>query len=389
MKVLIIDDERAIRRALKEILEFEDCQVSEAENGKQGLDLILANQFDLVFCDIKMPQMDGNELLDALQEKAIEIPIIMISGHGTVENAVQAIKKGAFDFIEKPLDLNRILVTLRNVKDRNHLVQETKILKSTVKRLKGSTIIGESAGIQQIKAMIEKVAPSDARVLITGENGTGKELVARSLHDLSNRGKMPFIEVNCAAIPAELIESELFGHEKGAFTSAVKDKKGKFELASGGTLFLDEIGDMSLPAQAKVLRALQENVIQRVGGEKDIKVNCRVLAATNKDLTKEIAEGRFREDLYHRLAVILIHVPSLNDRKDDIPILAKHFMSLICQEHGIAEKQFSVEALKALQNVNWTGNIRELRNIVERLIILGGKEISAEEVTLYSNPKNN
>lgn len=389
MKVLIIDDERAIRRALKEILEFEDCQVSEAENGKQGLDLILSNQFDLVFCDIKMPQMDGNELLDALQEKAIEIPIIMISGHGTVENAVQAIKKGAFDFIEKPLDLNRILVTLRNVKDRNHLVQETKILKSTVKRLKGSTIIGESTGIQQIKAMIEKVAPSDARVLITGENGTGKELVARSLHDLSNRGKMPFIEVNCAAIPAELIESELFGHEKGAFTSAVKDKKGKFELASGGTLFLDEIGDMSLPAQAKVLRALQENVIQRVGGEKDIKVNCRVLAATNKDLTKEIAEGRFREDLYHRLAVILIHVPSLNDRKDDIPILAKHFMSLICQEHGIAEKQFSVEALKALQNVNWTGNIRELRNIVERLIILGGKEISAEEVTLYSNPKNN
>ena len=389
MKVLIIDDERAIRRALKEILEFEDCQVSEAENGKQGLDLILANQFDLVFCDIKMPQMDGNELLDALHEKTIDIPIIMISGHGTVENAVQAIKKGAFDFIEKPLDLNRILVTLRNVKDRNHLVQETKILKSTVKRLKGSTIIGESTGIQQIKAMIEKVAPSDARVLITGENGTGKELVARSLHDLSNRGKMPFIEVNCAAIPAELIESELFGHEKGAFTSAVKDKKGKFELASGGTLFLDEIGDMSLPAQAKVLRALQENVIQRVGGEKDIKVNCRVLAATNKDLTKEIAEGRFREDLYHRLAVILIHVPSLNDRKDDIPILAKHFMSLICQEHGIAEKQFSVEALKALQNVNWTGNIRELRNIVERLIILGGKEISAEEVTLYSNPKNN
>lgn len=387
MKVLIIDDERAIRRALKEILEFEDCQVSEAENGKQGLDLILSNQFDLVFCDIKMPQMDGNELLDALKEKAIEIPIIMISGHGTVENAVQAIKKGAFDFIEKPLDLNRILVTLRNVKDRNHLVQETKILKSTVKRLKGSTIIGESAGIQQIKAMIEKVAPSDARVLITGENGTGKELVARSLHDLSNRGKMPFIEVNCAAIPAELIESELFGHEKGAFTSAVKDKKGKFELASGGTLFLDEIGDMSLPAQAKVLRALQENVIQRVGGEKDIKVNCRVLAATNKDLTKEIAEGRFREDLYHRLAVILIHVPSLNDRKDDIPILAKHFMSLICQEHGIAEKQFSDAALKALQNVNWTGNIRELRNIVERLIILGGKEISAEEVNIYSNPK--
>jgi DNA-binding NtrC family response regulator len=311
----------------------------------------------------------------------------MISGHGTVETAVQAIKKGAFDFIEKPLDLNRILVTLRNVKDRNTLVQETKILKSTVKRFKGSAIIGESSGIQQIKSMIEKVAPSDARVLITGENGTGKELVARSLHDFSNRNKMPFIEVNCAAIPAELIESELFGHEKGAFTSAVKDKKGKFELASGGTLFLDEIGDMSLSAQAKVLRALQENVIQRVGGEKDVKVNCRVLAATNKDLLKEIAEGRFREDLYHRLAVILIHVPSLNDRRDDIPMLAKHFMNLICQEHGIPEKQFTSEALTALQNVNWTGNIRELRNIVERLIILGGKEILAEEVLMYANPK--
>ncbi len=387
MKVLIIDDERAIRRALKEILEFEDCQVSEAENGKQGLDLMLAQSFDLVFCDIKMPQMDGTELLDALQEKGLEVPIIMISGHGTVETAVQAIKKGAFDFIEKPLDLNRILVTLRNVKDRNTLVQETKILKSTVKRFKGSAIIGESSGIQQIKSMIEKVAPSDARVLITGENGTGKELVARSLHDFSNRNKMPFIEVNCAAIPAELIESELFGHEKGAFTSAVKDKKGKFELASGGTLFLDEIGDMSLSAQAKVLRALQENVIQKVGGEKDVKVNCRVLAATNKDLLKEIAEGRFREDLYHRLAVILIHVPSLNDRRDDIPMLAKHFMNLICQEHGILEKQFTSEALTALQNVNWTGNIRELRNIVERLIILGGKEILAEEVLMYANPK--
>ncbi|MEN9304676.1 MAG: hypothetical protein RL264_3105 [Bacteroidota bacterium] len=388
MKVLIIDDERAIRRALKEILEFEDCSVMEAENGKQGVEFVNQNSFDLVFCDIKMPQMDGMEVLDAIIASGNEVPIIMISGHGTVETAVQAIKKGAFDFIEKPLDLNRILVTLRNVKDRNNLVQETKILKTTVKRLKGSTIIGESEGIVKVKAMIEKVAPSDARVLITGENGTGKELVARSLHDLSDRVKMPFIEVNCAAIPAELIESELFGHEKGAFTSAVKEKKGKFELASGGTLFLDEIGDMSLSAQAKVLRALQENVIQRVGGEKDIKVNCRVLAATNKDLRKEIAEGRFREDLYHRLAVILIHVPALNDRKSDIPLLAEHFIKAICLEHGIAKKEFSADALKALQEVDWTGNIRELRNIVERLVILCGTTIEANEVLLYANPKH-
>ena len=389
MKVLIIDDERAIRRALREILEFEDCTVLEAENGKEGLDIAKSNALDLIFCDIKMPIMDGTEVLDALIAEGNEVPMILISGHGTVETAVQAIKKGAFDFIEKPLDLNRILVTLRNVKDRNNLVQETKILKTTVKRIKGSSIIGESEGIQKIKAMIEKVAPSDARVLITGENGTGKELVARSLHDLSNRNKMPFIEVNCAAIPSELIESELFGHEKGAFTSAIKDKKGKFELASGGTLFLDEIGDMSLGAQAKVLRALQENVIQKVGGEKDVKVNCRVLAATNKDLRKEIAEGRFREDLYHRLAVILIHVPSLNDRRDDIPLLAEHFLTMICQEHGIAKKSFSDKALKALQTVDWSGNIRELRNIVERLVILCGNQIEADEVQLYANPKHN
>jgi DNA-binding NtrC family response regulator len=388
MKVLIIDDERAIRRALKEILEFEDCTVLEAENGKEGLEIVKSNSLDLIFCDIKMPVMDGTEVLEVLTNEGNEVPIIMISGHGTVETAVQSIKKGAFDFIEKPLDLNRILVTLRNVKDRNSLVQETKILKTTVKRIKGSSIIGESEGIQKIKAMIEKVAPSDARVLITGANGTGKELVARSLHDLSNRNKMPFIEVNCAAIPSELIESELFGHEKGAFTSAVKDKKGKFELASGGTLFLDEIGDMSLGAQAKVLRALQENVIQKVGGEKDVKVNCRVLAATNKDLRKEIAEGRFREDLYHRLAVILIHVPSLNERKDDIPLLAEHFMTLICQEHGIAKKSFAPKALKALQNVDWSGNIRELRNIIERLIILCGNEIQEEEIQIYANPKH-
>ena len=388
MKVLIIDDERAIRRALKEILEFEDCTVLEAENGKEGIEIAKSNSLDLIFCDIKMPVMDGSEVLDTLTSEGNEVPIIMISGHGTVETAVQSIKKGAFDFIEKPLDLNRILVTLRNVKDRNNLVQETKILKTTVKRIKGSSIIGESEGIQKIKAMIEKVAPSDARVLITGENGTGKELVARSLHDLSNRNKMPFIEVNCAAIPSELIESELFGHEKGAFTSAVKDKKGKFELASGGTLFLDEIGDMTLSAQAKVLRALQENVIQKVGGEKDVKVNCRVLAATNKDLRKEIAEGRFREDLYHRLAVILIHVPSLNERNDDIPMLAEHFLTLICQEHGIAKKSFSDKALKALQHVDWTGNIRELRNIVERLVILCANEIQEDDIALYANPKH-
>jgi len=388
MKVLIIDDERAIRRALKEILEFEDCTVLEAENGKEGLEIAKSNSLDLIFCDIKMPVMDGTEVLEVLTNEGNEVPIIMISGHGTVETAVQSIKKGAFDFIEKPLDLNRILVTLRNVKDRNNLVQETKILKTTVKRIKGSSIIGESEGIQKIKEMIEKVAPSDARVLITGANGTGKELVARSLHDLSNRNKMPFIEVNCAAIPSELIESELFGHEKGAFTSAVKDKKGKFELASGGTLFLDEIGDMSLGAQAKVLRALQENVIQKVGGEKDVKVNCRVLAATNKDLRKEIAEGRFREDLYHRLAVILIHVPSLNDRKDDIPLLAEHFLISICQEHGIAKKSFTPKAIKTLQNVDWSGNIRELRNIIERLIILCGNEIQEEEIQIYANPKH-
>ncbi|MFM7006737.1 MAG: sigma-54-dependent transcriptional regulator [Flavobacteriales bacterium] len=386
MQVLLIDDERAIRRALREILEFEACVVDEAENGNQALEKLKARTYDLIFSDIKMPQMDGLELLDQILALGIETPIIMISGHGTVETAVGAIKKGAFDFIEKPLDLNRILVLLRQVKDRNLLVQETKQLKQVVKKIKGSAIIGESTEIQAIKTMIEKVAPSDARVLITGGNGTGKELVARSLHELSNRVKMPFIEVNCAAIPAELIESELFGHEKGAFTSAVKDRKGKFELASGGTLFLDEIGDMSLSAQAKVLRALQENVIQRVGGEKDIKVDCRVLAATNKDLREEIKEGRFREDLFHRLAVILIHVPSLNERRSDIPLLAQHFLKLVCQDHGIAPKEIEPAALAALSAVNWTGNIRELRNIIERLIILSDQCITAADVQRYANP---
>lgn len=385
-KILVVDDERAIRRALREILEFEEFEVDEAENGKQGLDKAKSEQYDVIFCDIKMPEMDGMEVLDGLLKAKVDAPVIMISGHGNIETAVQAIKKGAFDFIEKPLDLNRILVTIRNAKDRNVLIEEKKVLKKTVRKFKGSSIIGETEEINGIKDMIEKVAPSDARVLVTGQNGTGKELVARSLHDLSDRKGNPFIEVNCAAIPSELIESELFGHEKGAFTSAVKQKKGKFELASGGTLFLDEIGDMSASAQAKVLRALQENVIQRVGGEKDIKVNARVVAATNKDLRKEIEEGNFREDLYHRLAVILIHVPSLNERRDDIPLLADHFMTMICAEHGISRKSFEPKALEELQKIDWTGNIRELRNIVERLIILCGDEITGAEVKMFANP---
>ncbi len=387
MNVLIIDDERGIRRALREILEFEEIRVSEAENGKEGFKMIQENTYDLVFCDIKMPFMDGMEVLNEVHKNDLDVPVVMISGHGTVETAVQAIKQGAFDFIEKPLDLNRILVLLRNVKDRNHLVEETKVLKATVKKIKGSKIVGESKEILAIKDMIERVAPSDARVMITGQNGTGKELVARSLHELSGRSKMPFIEVNCAAIPTELIESELFGHEKGAFTSAVKDKKGKFELASGGTIFLDEIGDMSASAQAKVLRALQENVIQRVGGEKDIKVNCRVIAATNKDLRKEINEGPFREDLFHRLAVIPIHVPSLNERTSDIPMLAEHFLQIVCQEQGIATKNLSSDAKTQLQKVNWTGNIRELRNVMERLVILCDNTINGKDVERYANPK--
>jgi two-component system nitrogen regulation response regulator NtrX len=384
-KILIIDDERSIRRALGEILQFEGYEVSEAEDGNQGIEACKNGAFDLVFCDIKMPGKDGMEVLAEIHPLFPELPIVMISGHGTIDTAVEAIKKGAFDFIEKPLDLNRILVTIRNANERVSLVEQTTILKTTIRKIKGGSIVGESEPIKQIREMIEKVAPSDARVLITGENGTGKELVARSLHDLSNRSKMPFIEVNCAAIPGELIESELFGHEKGSFTSAIKDKKGKFELASGGTLFLDEIGDMSLSAQAKVLRALQENVIQRVGSEKDTKVNCRVVAATNKDLKKEIAEGRFREDLFHRLAIIPIHVPSLNERKEDIPLLADHFLALICNDHGIARKSFENQAFNALKEINWTGNIRELRNVIERLVILGGSEITAEEVKRYAN----
>ncbi len=388
MQILLIDDERAIRRALREILEFENCQVHEAESGVQALQLLEQSSFDLIFSDIKMPHMDGIELLEQIKKKNLETPVVMISGHGNVETAVGAIKLGAFDFIEKPLDLNRILVLLRQVKDRNHLVEQTVQLKQVVKKIKGTHIIGQTPAIKEITAMIDKVAPSDARVLITGANGTGKELVARSLHELSNRNKAPFIEVNCAAIPAELIESELFGHEKGAFTSAVKDRKGKFELASGGTLFLDEIGDMSLAAQAKVLRALQENLIQRVGSEKDIKVDCRVLAATNKDLQLEIKEGRFREDLFHRLAVILIHVPSLNERREDIPMLTEHFLQLICQDHGIPKKSIDAAAIEALQALNWTGNIRELRNIIERLVILSDQTITSSDVKRYANPSH-
>ncbi len=386
-KILIIDDEKSIRRALGEILEFENFEVDEAEDGLDGLEKAKAQAYDIIFCDIKMPKMDGMDVLKELQKEKVESPIIMISGHGNIETAVEAIKKGAFDFIEKPLDLNRILVTIRNAKDKQTLVEETKILKKTVQRFKGSSIIGETPEILKIKEMIAKVAPSDARVLITGENGTGKELVARSLHDNSGRKDEPFIEVNCAAIPSELIESELFGHEKGAFTSAVKQKKGKFELASGGTLFLDEIGDMSASAQAKVLRALQENTIQRVGGEKNISVSPRVIAATNKNLRKEIEEGNFREDLFHRLSVILMHVPSLNDRKSDIPLLADHFLTMVCAEHGIPRKKFTDDALEALKNTNWTGNIRELRNIIERMVILCDKEITGFDVNTFSNPR--
>jgi len=386
-KILIIDDERSIRNTLKEILEYEKFEVDEAEDGPTGIALAEKGKYDIVLCDIKMPKMDGIEVLENLEKKSIDVPVVMISGHANIETAVETLKKGAYDFIQKPLDLNRILVTIRNAMDRSDLVEETKVLKQKINKSKSSSIVGESKGIIEIKEMIEKVALSDARVLITGGNGSGKELVARQLHEKSTRVKGPFIEVNCAAIPSELIESELFGHEKGAFTSANKQRKGKFEQAIGGTIFLDEIGDMSASAQAKVLRALQENKITRVGGDKDIKVDVRILAATNKDLRKEIDGGNFREDLYHRLSVILIHVPSLNERKDDIPLLANHFLGIICKEQGIAEKEFNAAALKELQKVNWTGNIRELRNIVERLIILCDKTITDKDVKTYANPQ--
>ena len=372
-KILIIDDEAPIRASLKEILEYENYQVMEAEDGAEGLKLATKFAFDVVFCDIKMPKMDGLEVLDTLVEKGIDGRVIMISGHGTVETAVQAIKAGAFDFIQKPLDLNRILLTVRHALDQGQLEQETERLTRKIQTERSTAIVGDSPAIREIVELICTVAPSDARVLITGANGTGKELVARQLHELSARHNAPFIEVNCAAIPSELIESELFGHEKGAFTSAVKQRKGKFEQAQGGTLFLDEIGDMSASAQAKVLRALQENRISRVGGEKEIEVDVRVVAATNKDLRAEIAEGNFREDLYHRLAVIPVHVPALNDRRDDVPLLVAHFLKIICEQHGKVLLDVTDDAMASLQSANWTGNIRELRNVVERLVILTSK----------------
>jgi DNA-binding NtrC family response regulator len=384
--ILIIDDERSIRSTLREILEYEKFKVDDAEDGQVGLDKLSKNQYDVVLCDIKMPKVDGLDVLDKILNREDDIPVIMISGHGNIETAVDALKKGAYDFIEKPLDLNRILVSVRNALDRTELVEETKVLKRKISKGKAYDIIGESKAIKDIKEMIEKVAPSEARVLITGGNGSGKELVARQIHEQSTRADKPFVEVNCAAIPSELIESELFGHEKGAFTSAIKTRNGKFEQADGGTLFLDEIGDMSLSAQAKVLRALQENKITRVGGEKDFSVNVRVLAATNKDLRAEIDKGNFREDLFHRLSVIIIHVPSLNERRDDIPLLTNFFADQIVAEQGMIRKNFSASAMKALQEVNWTGNIRELRNIVERLLILGDKEISDKDVKTYANP---
>ena len=387
MRILITEDDRAIRRAIRDILEMEGHQIDEAENGEEALKKFEDVSFDVLFCDIKMPKMDGLELMRALRELGHQTEIIVMSGHGNIEMAVKALRLGAYDFIEKPLNLNRILVAINHLTEKGQLIQSNAALRSSIKKIKGNGIIGDSSQILEIQAMISKVAPSDARVLITGPNGSGKELVARSLHDQSNRNKAPFIEVNCAAIPSELIESELFGYEKGAFTSAVKDKKGKFELASGGTLFLDEIGDMSPSAQAKVLRALQENVIQRVGGEKDIKVDCRVISATNKDLRKEINEGRFREDLFHRLSVIPIQVPSLNDRKEDIPLLVDHFLSLICQEQGVKVKEIHEDGILALQSVDWTGNIRELRNVLERLVILCDNEIRSEDVIRYANPK--
>lgn len=383
-KILVIDDERAIRNTLKEILEFEKHEVDVAEEGTTGIEMFKAGNYDVVLCDIKMPNMDGIEVLDKLQEHSSEVPVIMISGHGNIDTAVEAIKKGAFDFIEKPLDLNRLLITIRNATDKTTLIQETKTLKKKI--CKTYDIIGESAAITKVKDIIDRVAPTNSRVLITGSNGTGKELVARWLHEKSNRSSMPFVEVNCAAIPSELIESELFGHEKGAFTSAIKQRKGKFEQADGGTLFLDEIGDMSLNAQAKVLRALQENKITRVGSDKDIDVNVRVIAATNKNLTKEIEAAQFREDLYHRLSVIIIHVPSLNDRVEDIPLLAEHFIELICAEHGMPIKTITHKAIEALQGMKWTGNIREFRNVIERLIILCNKEITEQDVKAFASP---
>lgn len=381
-KILIIDDERSIRNTLKDILSFENHTVDTAEDGKEGIQLVSDNIYDIIFCDIKMPQMDGIEVLEFLTQAHPEVPVVMISGHGSIETAVESIKKGAFDFIQKPLDLNRIMITLRNALDKSNLIQETKTLKKKVNQK--YQMIGESDAIKKVKDIITKVAPTDARILITGQNGTGKEVVARWIYEQSNRSEAPFVEVNCAAIPSELIESELFGHEKGAFTSAIKQRKGKFEQADGGTIFLDEIGDMSLSAQAKVLRALQENKITRVGSDKDIDVNVRIIAATNKNLSVEIEKNNFREDLYHRLSVIIINVPSLNNRKEDIPLLADHFIKLTCDEQGVSIKNITTEAITELQKINWTGNIREFRNVIERLVILGGNTITKEDIISYA-----
>ncbi len=383
-KVLVVDDEQSIRNTLKEILEYEDFKVDLAADGQQALDLIDKGKYDTILCDIKMPGMDGIELLDKIMASQPDTPVIMISGHGNIDTAVEAIKKGAFDFIEKPLDLNRLMVTIRNAQDKSMLIEETRVLKKKINR--NWEIVGQSPATLRVREMIERVAPTEARVLITGENGTGKELVARHLHSGSTRATGPFVEVNCAAIPSELIESELFGHEKGAFTSAIKQRKGKFEQAHGGTLFLDEIGDMSLSAQSKVLRALQENKITRVGSDKDIDVDVRIIAATNKDMQKEIAQNHFREDLYHRISVILIHVPPLRERKEDIPLLANHFIETICGEYKSPEVSITNEAIMELQKLPWTGNIREFRNVIERLIILSNKKITGNDVVLYARP---
>ena len=383
-KILVIDDERSIRNTLKDILEYEKYEVDLAEDGAKGIEKVKAAEYDIVLCDIKMPGLDGIEVLEKLEELSPDTPVVMISGHGNIDTAVESIKKGAFDFIEKPLDLNRLLITIRNAMDKSNLVSETKILKKKVN--KKYQIIGESPAIKNVIEMADRVAHTDARILITGSNGTGKELVARRIHDQSMRSDGPFVEVNCAAIPSELIESELFGHEKGAFTSAVKQRQGKFEQANGGTLFLDEIGDMSLSAQAKVLRALQESIISRVGGDKHIKVDVRVVAATNKNLSNEIAEGNFREDLYHRLSVILIHVPSLNERLEDIPLLADYFIKQICGEYGMPVKYITDKAIAELQKMKWTGNIREFRNVIERLIILCDQNIDDSDVVKFATP---
>jgi len=385
-RILVIDDERSIRNTLKDILEFEKYRVELAEDGFTALELLKTNDFDVILCDIKMPVMDGIEVLQKIGEIKPDIPVVMISGHGNIDTAVESIKKGAFDYIEKPLDLNRLLITLRNAMDKSILITEAKVLRKKVG--KRFDMVGNSLAIQKVKDMIDRVATTDARVLITGSNGTGKELVARLLHEKSNRSEEPFVEVNCAAIPSELIESELFGHEKGAFTSAIKQRKGKFEQATGGTIFLDEIGDMSLSAQAKVLRVLQESVITRVGGDTQIKVDVRVIAATNKNLSREIELNNFREDLYHRLSVILIHVPDLNERTEDIPSLCEYFIDLICTEYGIPQKSIEPDAITELQKMRWTGNIREFRNVIERLIILCDKIISKEDVLNYALPNH-